>query len=419
MRLENEKLLMNISLGECFSLIGLTVSEMNYLEVYTYDEWLNIEIPIYEMGEILSSCSIIMEQCYTSPPDLLTESDLIALMDNNGIGTDATHVEHVDSMKIRDYIDNTGSENGYLIPQKLGVELVDGLHLFKPYLRSQFEADLVLVCEGRKQSRSVVDFHLNAYKRIYLETLQYIDKLQERAEKYPVNMVNTPANSDFRLLARSPQLCASEESVRGCLLCEGRVCIKRSNLNHWFLGCTRYPVCQYVLWLPEHVDNAVLATISSSGLLDACLNYHTQTHGIEVNKISLKFSVFVDHIDVVYPDEYGRFVICLYCNGNICQALSIMHEHITPSSDPIRPYIALHDNQKIISETSTILNEDYEKKLVNPKYPSSKLAYRQESYELLDSLSQSNNNESVPLCQCGHPAATKTVVKYGSNKGIP
>lgn len=37
----------------------------------------------------------------TSAPALLTEADLIALMDKHGIGTDATHAEHINTIKQR------------------------------------------------------------------------------------------------------------------------------------------------------------------------------------------------------------------------------------------------------------------------------------------------------------------------------
>lgn len=45
-----------------------------------------------------------MSEGQTTAPNLLTESDLIALMEKHGIGTDATHAEHIDKVKQREYI---------------------------------------------------------------------------------------------------------------------------------------------------------------------------------------------------------------------------------------------------------------------------------------------------------------------------
>ena len=38
---------------------------------------------------------MMLEEGKTKPPNLLSESELISLMDKNGIGTDATIAEHI------------------------------------------------------------------------------------------------------------------------------------------------------------------------------------------------------------------------------------------------------------------------------------------------------------------------------------
>lgn len=40
----------------------------------------------------------------TSPPNLLTEEELVTLMDKNGIGTDATIAEHIKKVIDREYV---------------------------------------------------------------------------------------------------------------------------------------------------------------------------------------------------------------------------------------------------------------------------------------------------------------------------
>ena len=39
----------------------------------------------------------------TKPPTLLSEADLIATMDKNGIGTDATIAQHIQTLLNREY----------------------------------------------------------------------------------------------------------------------------------------------------------------------------------------------------------------------------------------------------------------------------------------------------------------------------
>ena len=72
--------------GERFSAQGLSVLERNYLDVYVYDKWSDKEIPDYSNVTEFQPTSIDMIDGSTEPPRLLTEADLIALMDKHGTG---------------------------------------------------------------------------------------------------------------------------------------------------------------------------------------------------------------------------------------------------------------------------------------------------------------------------------------------
>ena len=74
--------------GEKFSAHGLSVLERNYLEVYTYDKWSDKEIPDYSPVREFQPTTIDLVDGSTEPPRLLTEADLIALMDKHGAGID-------------------------------------------------------------------------------------------------------------------------------------------------------------------------------------------------------------------------------------------------------------------------------------------------------------------------------------------
>lgn len=47
---------------------------------------------------------LLMRESKTAPPELLTEADLIQKMDRNGIGTDATIAQHIQTIKDREYV---------------------------------------------------------------------------------------------------------------------------------------------------------------------------------------------------------------------------------------------------------------------------------------------------------------------------
>lgn len=146
------------------NLAGLIISERNYLDVYIYDKWQGNFLPDFEVGETFMPDELDLREGETSQPNLLTEADLVSLMDKNGIGsstlslpflsskitdqpsrtgTDATIAEHISKIVEREYVfkQKEGAVE-YLVPSTLGIGLVKaydrvGLEnsLSKPHLR--------------------------------------------------------------------------------------------------------------------------------------------------------------------------------------------------------------------------------------------------------------------------------------------
>jgi DNA topoisomerase-3 len=65
---------------------GLVVLRRNYLEVYPYDKWNGNSLPDFQEGEQFMPDVCELKEGQTSRPNLLTEADLVGLMDKNGIG---------------------------------------------------------------------------------------------------------------------------------------------------------------------------------------------------------------------------------------------------------------------------------------------------------------------------------------------
>lgn len=86
---------------EEFTATGLVIHERNYLEIYVYDKWNGKEIHSYQVGNQFNPTELAMKEGETTAPPMLTEAELIALMDKHGIGTDATHAEHINTIKER------------------------------------------------------------------------------------------------------------------------------------------------------------------------------------------------------------------------------------------------------------------------------------------------------------------------------
>lgn len=65
---------------------GLIVLQRNYLEVYPYDKWNGQQLPNFQNGERFMPTVCELKEGSTTSPNLLTEADLVGLMDKNGIG---------------------------------------------------------------------------------------------------------------------------------------------------------------------------------------------------------------------------------------------------------------------------------------------------------------------------------------------
>lgn len=109
-----------------------------------------------------------MRQGNTTAPSLLSESDLITLMDKSGIGTDATIHEHIKKILDREY----AVKQGLLFsPTTLGVALVEAyddmeidLSLAKPHLRSLMESNMKGICDAVKSKQEVVAQVVRMYR---------------------------------------------------------------------------------------------------------------------------------------------------------------------------------------------------------------------------------------------------------------
>lgn len=147
----------DVKLGsEQFHADGLTVVELNWLEVYPFAKWASTEmLPSFSVGDRLPVVRVEIVQGATQAPSAITEAELLAHMDKEGIGTDATMHEHIRTIQDRGYcyLDN----QRFFIPTNLGIALVLGLgsyeplgfHLAKPTLRADMERDMALISQGQ------------------------------------------------------------------------------------------------------------------------------------------------------------------------------------------------------------------------------------------------------------------------------
>ncbi|KAH9052155.1 hypothetical protein Ae201684P_013657 [Aphanomyces euteiches] len=173
---------------EIFSASGLMITARNYLDIYKYEKWAASVIPVYEKGDVFVPTLIELKNGETAPPPLLTESDLIAKMDQHGIGTDATIAEHINTILKREYAVKVNN-NTQFKPTDLGLALVQsyntmGYQLAKPDLRAAMERDCTAISLGQKSLTQVIQTCMEQMRSIFVSVVDKSNILDETFGRY-------------------------------------------------------------------------------------------------------------------------------------------------------------------------------------------------------------------------------------------
>ncbi|KAH0787795.1 DNA topoisomerase 3-alpha-like [Histomonas meleagridis] len=197
--------------GEPYHLKGLRIVEKNWLEIYPYVKWEGKIIPEFIINEKYHPKSITMDEKVTQPPQLLREPDLIAKMDKEGIGTDATIAEHIKTIQDRGYTQKIG---GYFHPLPLGLALIlgydsMGFDFAKPKLRADMEKTMQEISAGSKNYNDEKQRIIGEYEDAYFKVTQlarYLDSsFKEQLSNQQQPAANQLANNNNNNNNGSPQ----------------------------------------------------------------------------------------------------------------------------------------------------------------------------------------------------------------------
>lgn len=319
--------IVNITIaGEKFTATGLVIFERNYLDVYVYEKWNAKQIHKYEQGQQFEPTEITMPEGHTTAPPLLTEADLIALMEKHGIGTDATHAEHINTIKERGYIGVV--DKGSLVPGVIGMGLYEGydameLALAKPMLRAEFEQDLKKICLGEKDPKTVLREQIIKYKEAYKQIMDKItamdEKMAQRILETPTqNTSNNTSNNTTTSNDRPGQFENQNrlQEIFKCPKCSiAPMALKpKKNQTGFFIGCLNYPDCKNCVWWPDECkDPNVLDETCSK-----C--------GSEIKLIKFKFTNA--YHKAMFNAPTGWYKICLRCDEQFRNIFNINLENV-------------------------------------------------------------------------------------------
>ncbi|NXM23962.1 TOP3A topoisomerase, partial [Oxyruncus cristatus] len=381
--------------NERFIAQGLMILARNYLEVYPYDKWSDKVIPVYQKGSRFQPTTVEMVDGETSPPLLLTEADLIALMEKHGIGTDATHAEHIETIKTRMYVGLTADQR--FLPGHLGMGLVEGYdsmgyEMSKPDLRAELEADLKLICEGKKDKSVVLQQQVQKYKEVFIEAVARANKLDEALAQYFGEAAEIPEQDEVYP--------AMPVSVRKCPQCNNDMVLKTRKNGGFYLSCMGYPACKTAVWFPDFV----LDVTRDESICDVC-----KPHPVH----RLKFKFKRGSVPPVMPLE---LVGCIGgCDEMLKELLDLkyLHRPSQPASSATQPAQHL--------QVSHSLNR------AGGENRQGRGTANLARGHLLSVISSRTSRDAPPaaaedgsnavVCNCGSEALLLTVRKDGPNRG--
>jgi DNA topoisomerase-3 len=128
--------------------------------------------------------SPVLVQRDTQPPDALSESELITLMEKHGIGTDASIAVHISNIVDRNYASVRDRGGRAIEPTRLGVVLVHGYRridadIVRPAMRAHIERLITLIAQGKARYDVVVPHALACFKRKFDFFVRHIDAMDE------------------------------------------------------------------------------------------------------------------------------------------------------------------------------------------------------------------------------------------------
>ena len=185
-------------------------------------------LPRVTEGQTLRLDQIRPEQHFTEPPPRYTEATLVKELEEDGIGRPSTYASIISTIVEREYVKK---EQGRFTPTMLG-ERVSGLlvksfdDVFDVTFTARLEEELDEIEEGKLPWRQAV---------------------REFWEKFVVDL----AKADDEMVSYK----AGIPTGRKCEKCGQGELLERISRHGFFLGCSRYPDCDFIQDLPTEVSD--------------------------------------------------------------------------------------------------------------------------------------------------------------------
>lgn len=198
--IENQTILYEIG-GEDFASNGSALKEPGFLEVMTWHRPADKYMASVKLGEQHQVDSVTIKEGTTKPPNFISESELISLMEKHGIGTDASIPTHIENIQ-RSYV-KLHERTRTLEPNKLGIALVHGYHridpeLVLPKVRANIENMVSKIALGQATYESVLKSSLELFTQKFDNFVASVARMDELFEASFSSLTEVQVNTRLK-----------------------------------------------------------------------------------------------------------------------------------------------------------------------------------------------------------------------------
>ncbi len=238
---------------------GRRLVSPGYHAVYPYVSSSEEHLPEVAEGDRLAIEEVRLDAKQTQPPRRYSQSRLVEIMKEKGVGTKSTRHHTIEKLYDRGYVDGDPPR-----PTRLARAVVDAADEFAEQIVSEemtqrLERDMTAIAEGEADLEDVTEESREMLRAVF-------DDLAANREEVG------------DLLQESLK---ADASIGDCPECGERLLIRRSSGSP-FVGCDGYPSCEFTLPLPEDGEPEITDEVCEEhGLHEVRMlaGRNTYTHG--------------------------------------------------------------------------------------------------------------------------------------------
>ena len=246
-----------------FKATGSIMKFDGFLKVYTYAKTEENELPEFELLKEYAVKKTSGTQHFTQPPARYTESTLVKILEEKGIGRPSTYAPTIATILARGYIQK---KDNALFLTELG-DIVTTImeenfaNIVDIDFTAEMETQLDMVEEGKERWKDIIarfypDFAESV--RVAEETLEKIqmqvEETDEICELCGSNMVIRHGRFGKFMACKNYPECKNTKPILErigikCPVCkDGDVIVRKTKKGRDFYGCSRFPECRFVSW---------------------------------------------------------------------------------------------------------------------------------------------------------------------------